>query len=87
MPYTCFGCNKIYQNCPFTKCKYNAAFAQKKVDCNLVNSRRGLDIDWDEFKKIDSLIKDGLIIINPFIKLRLKIITVLNNLLLLYIFI
>jgi len=60
-PYVCSGCNKKYNNrCSFTKYKYDAVKAQKKADANLVNSRRGIDIDSESFKKLDKLIKDGI---------------------------
>ena len=59
-PYVCSGCNKRYQNCPLTKYKYDAKSAQTKADINLINSRRGIDIDADEFKKLNNLIKSGI---------------------------
>ena len=50
-PYVCTGCSKKYNNnCPFTKYKYDANKAQQKADINLVNSRRGIDVDDEEFK-------------------------------------
>ena len=59
-PYVCSGCNKRYNNCPFTKYKYDPKIAQDKANYNLVNSRRGIDVDEKEFKKIDELIKEGV---------------------------
>lgn len=59
-PYVCSGCNKRYNNCPFTKYKYDAQSAQRKADVNLINSRKGLDIDSDTFKKLDETIKEGI---------------------------
>ena len=60
-PYVCTGCNKKYNNqCFFTKYKYDAKSAQNKADTNLISSRRGLDIDSEEFKKLDKIIKDGI---------------------------
>ena len=60
-PYVCTGCNKRYNNqCCFTKYKYDAQKAQNKADNKLINSRRGIDINQDEFKKIDKIIKDGI---------------------------
>ena len=58
-PYVCTGCKNKYNNCPYTKYKYNAQIAQKKADANLINSRKGIDIDDDEFNKLDSIIKKG----------------------------
>lgn len=60
-PYVCTGCSKKYNNnCPFTKYKYDAKKAQQKADINLVNSRRGIDVDDEEFKQIDTIIKNGV---------------------------
>ena len=59
-PYVCTGCNKRYNNCPYTKYKYDAKKAQEKADINLVNSRRGIDITSDEFKQLDTIIKNGI---------------------------
>lgn len=59
-PYVCTGCTKRYSNCPFTKYRYDAATAQKKANNNLINSRRGIDVDTEEFKQIDSIIKNGI---------------------------
>lgn len=59
-PYVCSGCNKRYTNCPLTKYKYDAKSAQTKADTNLISSRRGIDVDADEFKKLDNLIKSGI---------------------------
>ena len=60
-PYVCSGCNKKYNNkCTFTKYKYDAKKAQEKADINLVNSRRGIDMDSESFKQLDKLIKDGI---------------------------
>lgn len=60
-PYVCTGCKKNYTNsCPFTKYKYDPTIAQKKADANLVNSRRGIDIDDEEFKQLNQIIKQGV---------------------------
>ena len=59
-PYVCSGCNKRYTNCPLTKYKYDAKSAQTKANTNLINSRRGIDIDAEEFKNLDNLIKSGV---------------------------
>ena len=60
-PYVCTGCSKKYNNnCPFTKYKYDANKAQQKADINLVNSRRGIDVDDEEFKQLDTIIKNGV---------------------------
>lgn len=60
-PYVCSGCNKRYNNqCFFTKFKYDAKSAQIKANSNLILSRKGIDVDSDEFKKIDNIVKHGL---------------------------
>ena len=60
-PYVCTGCNKKYNNqCHFTKYKYDAKKAQNKANINLVNSRKGIDVNSDEFQKIDKIIKEGI---------------------------
>lgn len=59
-PYVCSNCKYRYRDCCYTKFKYDAKTAQNLADSNLINSRRGLDIDNEEFKKLDTLIKDGV---------------------------
>ena len=60
-PYVCTECNKRYNNqCCFIKYKYDAQKAQNKADINLVNSRKGIDVDSVEFQKLDSIIKEGI---------------------------
>ena len=60
-PYVCTGCNKRYGNqCCFTKYKYDAQKAQNKADNNLIISRKGIDIDSDEFQRLDKIIKNGI---------------------------
>lgn len=59
-PYVCTGCREKYNNCPYTKYKYDASQAQKIAETNLINSRRGIDVDDEEFKKLDEIIKNGV---------------------------
>ena len=59
-PYVCSGCNRRYTNCSLTKYKYDAKSAQTKAYTNLINSRKGIDINADEFKRLDDLIKSGI---------------------------
>ena len=47
-------------NCKHIKFKYDANTAQRKAEANLINSRRGIDLDDDEFNKLDSIIKKGI---------------------------
>ena len=59
MPYVCSNCKLRYKNCSFIKFKYDSKIAQNKADANLINSRKGIDLDSDEFNKLDSIIKKG----------------------------
>ena len=59
-PYVCTGCKNKYNNCPYTKYKYDASKAQEKANTNLINSRKGIDLDDEEFKQLDMIIKDGI---------------------------
>ena len=59
-PYVCSNCKKRYKDCPFNKYYYNAKLAQKYADYNLKASRKGLDISSDEFKNLDTIIKNGV---------------------------
>lgn len=59
-PFVCSNCKLKYKNCTFTKMKYDAQIADKIANANLINSRRGLDVNNDEFNKIDTLVKEGI---------------------------
>ena len=60
-PYVCDGCSKRYNNkCFFTKYKYIAKKAQEKADEKLTLSRRGIDMESNEFEKLDKIIKKGI---------------------------
>ena len=60
-PYVCGYCPKKYNNqCVFTKYKYDAQKAQNKADANLINSRKGIDIDSETFNELDKIVKDGV---------------------------
>lgn len=59
-PYVCTGCKNRYNNCPYTKYKYNASKAQENADTNLINSRRWINVDDEEFKRLDKIIKDDV---------------------------
>ena len=58
-PFICSNCKLQYKNCPFMQFKYDAKIADKKAEANLINSRRGLDIDSENFKQLDKIIKRG----------------------------
>jgi IS30 family transposase len=59
-PYVCTNCKNRYAECHFVKFIYDSKVAQRKADANLINSRKGIDVADDEFKKIDSIIKKGI---------------------------
>lgn len=59
-PYVCSNCKNRYKECSFIKFKYDAKTAQKKANANLINSRKGIDIDSNEFNKLDSIVKKGI---------------------------
>ena len=60
-PYICGYCPQKYNNqCVFTKYKYDAQKAQNKADANLINSRKGIDIDSETFNELDKIVKDGV---------------------------
>lgn len=59
-PYVCTNCKFRYKECRFIKFKYDAKTAQKIAYANLINSRKGIDLDSDEFNTLDSIIKRGV---------------------------
>lgn len=59
-PFVCSNCKNRYKNCPFNKFIYNAKEAQRNADVTLKLSRKGIDTSEDEFKKIDTIIKNGV---------------------------
>ena len=59
-PYVCNACSYRYSLCGFKKYVYKAKEAQDKANENLVISRRGIDLNDKEYKKIDESIKQGL---------------------------
>lgn len=59
-PYICNHCKLKYTTCVFTQYKYEATKADELANHKLVYSRTGLNIDEQEFNKIDELIKEGL---------------------------
>ena len=57
----CTKCKFRYSpSCTHVKLKYDAKTAQRKAYENLINSRRGIDLDDEEFNKLDSIIKTGI---------------------------
>lgn len=67
-PYVCTNCPNRYKKCPYVKFIYDSKTAQRKATANLINSRKGIDSDSDEFNKLDEIIKKELMKINLFIK-------------------
>lgn len=60
-PLVCSKCKYRYSSkCTNVKLIYNAKRAQRKADSNLINSRKGIDLNDEEFKKLDSIIKKGI---------------------------
>lgn len=61
-PYVCTGCYKRYsrEKCSCAKYKYDPQIAQRLANERLINSRNGIDLNADEFQKINKLIKDGV---------------------------
>ena len=57
----CTKCKLRYsKDCCYKKFKYDARTVQRKADANLINLRKGIDLDSEEFKKLDSIIKKGI---------------------------
>ena len=57
----CTKCKVRYsKDCCYKKFKYDARTVQRKADANLINLRKGIDLDSEEFKKLDSIIKKGI---------------------------
>lgn len=60
-PLVCSQCKLRYSsNCTHVKFKYDAKIAQTKADANLINSRKGIDLDHNTFSRLDSIIKKGV---------------------------
>lgn len=60
-PFVCTKCKFRYSsNCCHVKYKYIAKIAQDKANANLINTRKGIDLDDEEFNKLDSIIKKGI---------------------------
>lgn len=59
-PLVCTKCRLRYsKDCIYTKFKYDAKIANDKAEANLINSRKGIDIDSSDFFKLDLIIKKG----------------------------
>ena len=78
-PYVCSSCNLRYTTCSFDKYKYDAKIAQNKANANLINSRRGLDLDDEEFKTLDKIIKEGIENKESLYQIKIKNATTINK--------
>lgn len=79
-PYVCNGCNKRTR-CRLEKYEYVPITAQRDYEKELRESRQGLNLTGDEFKKIDEVFKEGfengqsinhIIANNPELKISVK---------------
>ena len=61
-----------------------AAKAQEKANTNLVNSRRGIDVNDEEFKQLDKIIKDGIDENRSIYQIKIENNVLLRNAFLLY---
>lgn len=59
-PYSCNGCSRKYQDCPYDQYKYLADNAQEKADLRLVKSRVGINMTEEEFNEVDRKVKEGI---------------------------
>lgn len=59
-PCVCSCCSKRYRPCGYKKYKYDARIAQQKADTNLIASRRGIDLNSTEHKKLNKVISEGI---------------------------
>lgn len=59
-PYVCNSCDLRYRDtCPFDKYKYDPKYAEARSQERLILSRRGLDLNSQEFNNLDNAIKEG----------------------------
>lgn len=59
-PYVCNNCKLKRRDCGFDKCFYYAKKAQLNYQENLVESRRAVVLDKEEFYEMDKLISKGV---------------------------
>lgn len=69
-PFVCDNCKFKYGVCHRNKLKYELKIAQNNAYANLINSRKGLDINSNDFKLIDEIVKNGIDEKNLSIKLK-----------------
>lgn len=59
-PFVCANCSHKYNSCHLNQFKYDARLAQTNADANLKSSRKGIDIASEDFKQLNSIIKNGV---------------------------
>lgn len=59
-PYVCNCCSRRYTDCKYDQYRYEAQYAQERADEKLHNSRKGINVNKEEFEKINSLVKEGV---------------------------
>lgn len=59
-PYVCVDCKYKYTTCILTQMKYDVNFAEKKANYKLHNSRRGINMTYEEHKLLNELLTIGL---------------------------
>lgn len=59
-PYVCVDCKYKYTTCVLTQMKYDAMYADKKAIYKLHNSRRGINMTYEDHKLLNELLTIGL---------------------------
>jgi len=59
-PYVCNNCKKRYSCVGYKKYKYDPIKADEFAREKLINSRKGIDLNEEEFNKLDNIIKQGV---------------------------
>lgn len=59
-PYVCSTCSKRYAKCHHNQYRYDANYAQDLADKRLVESRKGINIDKEDFEIINDIVKEGV---------------------------
>ena len=80
-PYVCNGCKRKTRSCMLAKYEYVPISAYREYEKTLHESRQGLDLTGEEFKRIDDALKEGfdkgqsinhIIANNPGLKISVK---------------
>ena len=59
-PFVCNACHRKYSDCRYDQYRYDSERAQEKADYLLHNSRKGINVNKEEFEKINDLVKEGI---------------------------